>query len=56
LFGDRLARDFGDDYCKTLPREVTERAADLGGAAGTAWANAHLRRCGALISLPAPAA
>lgn len=56
LFGDRLARDFGNDYEKTLPREVTERAADLSDAAGSAWANNHLRRCGALISPPAPAA
>ena len=52
VFGDRLARDFGDDYEQTLPREVTERVADLGGATGRRWANERLRRYGAIVSPP----
>lgn len=50
LFGDRLARDFGDDYEQTLPRAVTEQVPDLGDAAGVAWANGLLRRYGAIVS------
>jgi hypothetical protein len=50
LFGDRLARDFGDDYEQTLPRAVTGQVADLGDPAGTAWANDQLRHYGAIVS------
>lgn len=50
LFGDRLARDFGDDYEKTLPRDVPEQAADLGDEAGADWANERLRPYRAILS------
>ena len=50
LFGDRLARDFGDDYEKTLPREVISLAADLGRGAGTDWANERLSLYRAIVS------
>lgn len=50
LFGDRLARDFGEDYEQTLPREVTRLAADLGDAAGVKWANERLGPYRAIVS------
>ena len=50
LFGDRLARDFGDDYEATLPREVTRPAADLGQRPELDWANQRLRPYRALVS------
>jgi hypothetical protein len=52
LFGDRLARDFGDDYEKTLLHEITELAVNLDGAAGTAWVNERLRRYRAAVPPP----
>lgn len=56
LFGDRLARDFGDGYEKTLLHEITELAVDLDGAAGAAWVNERLRRYWAVVPPPLPAA
>ena len=50
LFGDRLARHFGDDYEQTLPREVTQPAANLGDGAGLSWANERLRAYRAIVS------
>lgn len=50
LFGDRLARDFGDDYEKTLPRQVTRLAADLGDTDGATWANERLSPYRAIVS------
>jgi hypothetical protein len=50
LFGDRLARDFGDDYEQTLPRKVTRLVTDLGDAAGAKWANERLRPYRAIVS------
>lgn len=49
LFGDRLARDFGDDYEKTLLHEITGLTVNLGDAAGTAWVNERLRRYRAVV-------
>lgn len=50
LFGDRLARDFGDDYEQTLPREVTRLVADLGDETGVKWANEQLLPYRAIVS------
>ena len=52
LFGDRIARDFGDGYEKTLPREVTQAVGDLGQGDGLSWANERLRPYRAVISQP----
>jgi len=52
VFGDRLARDFGYEHEQTLPREITEGAADLGDATGSAWANERLIRFHAIVSPP----
>jgi hypothetical protein len=49
-FGDRLARDFGADYQKTLLHEVAKIQHDLGSRGGAQWASEQLRRYGAIVS------
>lgn len=54
LFGDRLIRDFGDDYESILLRDVTVMATDLGQGSGLNWANERLRHYRAVICPPLP--
>jgi hypothetical protein len=52
VFGDRLARDFGDGYEQSLPGKVTGVQRNLGDRAGADWASEQLRRYGAIVSRP----
>lgn len=50
LFGDRLARDFGGEFERTLFQEVALPVGNLDDGTGAAWANQRLLRYGAVLS------